>query len=245
MALHVVLGASGGIGSALVRRLTAAGDRVLAAARHEHPLSALAAELPGCTAYPLDATSFDAVEACLQTARELAGGQLDGVALCVGSILLRPAHATSEAEWQQVIAQNLTSAFAVVRAAGRTMRGGGSVVLCSSSAASVGLANHEAIAAAKAGVEGLVRAAAATYARVGLRFNAVAPGLVRTGLASALTGNPTALQASERMHPLGRIGEPEEIAGAIAWLLGPGSGWMTGEVLHLDGGMAHVRPVAR
>ena len=89
------------------------------------------------------------------------------------------------------------------------------MVLCSSAAASVGLANLEAIAAAKAGVEGLVRAAAATNAQRGLRVNAVAPGQVYTRLAAGITGNARALQASERMHPPGRIGEPHDIAAAI------------------------------
>jgi NAD(P)-dependent dehydrogenase (short-subunit alcohol dehydrogenase family) len=125
------------------------------------------------------------------------------------------------------------------------MRRGGSVVLCSSTAANVGMPNHEAIAAAKAGVEGLTRAAAATHATRGLRFNAVAPGLVRTPMARPITSNAAVLQASERMHPLGRIGEPDEVASLMAWLLGPDSSWMTGEVLNLDGGMARIRAVAR
>ncbi|MCA8947927.1 MAG: SDR family oxidoreductase [Planctomycetes bacterium] len=245
MATHVVIGATGGIGSSLTRRLAATGHRVVAGARDERRLAALTEEVPTAIPYRLDAASFDEVADCLAAARELGGEDLEGVALCVGSILLRPAHATTFADWQDTITRNLTTAFAVVRAAGKTMRSGGSVVLCSSTAAAVGLVNHEAIAAAKAGVEGLVRAAAASHARFGLRFNAVAPGLVRTPLAAAIVDNPAALQASEQMHPLGRIGEPGEVADAIAWLLGRESAWMTGEVLRLDGGMAHVWPPPR
>ena len=242
MSTFAVLGGTGGIGSALVRRLIAGGaQHVVVAARDEARLAAAAAANANVSTFRLDATSFDDVERCLQTASERGGGELHGVALCVGSILLKPAHATSFAAWQQTLALNLTTAFAVVRAAATTMRGGGSVAFCSSAAASVGLANHEAIAAAKAGVEGLVRAAAATHAARGLRFNAVAPGLVRTPLAASIVANEVALRASEKMHPLGRIGEPDEVAGLLAWLLGPDSGWMTGEVLHLDGGMARVR----
>jgi NAD(P)-dependent dehydrogenase (short-subunit alcohol dehydrogenase family) len=118
---------------------------------------------------------------------------------------------------------------------------GGSIVLVSSAAARVGLANHEAIAAAKAGVAGLCLAAAASYAARGIRVNAVAPGLVRTPLTAGITGNELALKASTAMHPLGRIGEPEEVAEAIAWLLDAKQSWITGQILGVDGGLATLR----
>lgn len=241
----VVIGASGGIGSEVCRRLIARSARLVVAGRHDASLAAIAPGSPDVLPFRLDARSFDEVEACLRAAQDFAGGAISGVALCVGSILLKPAHATSIEEWRDVIDLNLTSAFAVVRAAAKTMRSGGAVVLCSSAAASVGMANHEAIAAAKAGVEGLTRSAAAAHAARGLRFNAVAPGLVRTPLAASITGNARALESSERMHPLRRIGEPADIASAIVWLLDPANSWVTGEVLHVDGGLARVRPVER
>jgi NAD(P)-dependent dehydrogenase (short-subunit alcohol dehydrogenase family) len=111
----------------------------------------------------------------------------------------------------------------------------------SSAAASVGLANHEAISAAKAGVEGLVRSAAATYAPHDIRVNCVAPGLVDTPLAKSITSNETALKASTAMHPLRRIGKPGDIARVIEWLLGPEATWITGQALGVDGGLARVR----
>ena len=119
---------------------------------------------------------------------------------------------------------------------------GGSVVLVSSAAARVGLVNHEAIAAAKAGVIGLTLSAAATYAPRGIRVNCVAPGLVRTPMTARLTANEASLKASTAMHALGRVGDPADVAGAIDWLLGPDSGWVTGQVLGIDGGLATVRP---
>jgi NAD(P)-dependent dehydrogenase (short-subunit alcohol dehydrogenase family) len=125
------------------------------------------------------------------------------------------------------------------------MADGGSVVLVSSAAARLGLANHEAIAAAKAGVIGLTLSAAATYAPKGIRVNAVAPGLVRTPLTARVTGSEPALNASTSLHALGRIGEPDEVAGAIAWLLDPAQSWITGQVLGVDGGLATVRSRAQ
>ena len=114
---------------------------------------------------------------------------------------------------------------------------GGSIVLISSAGARVGLVNHEAIAAAKAGILGLALSAAASYASRGIRVNCVAPGLVRT----PLTANGAALKGSIAMHPLGRIGEPSDVASAIEWFLDPAQSWVTGQVLGIDGGLATLR----
>ncbi len=238
--VHVLFGAAGGIGSALARRLAADGARLVLAGRTPESLDALADEVGGM-ACRVDATSFDEVEACIEQAKERYG-RIDGVVNVVGSILLKPAHRTDRAEYDDVVATNLTTSFAIVRAGARAVEKGGSIVLVSTTAARVGLTNHEAIAAAKAGVEGLARSAAATYASRGVRVNAVAPGLTDTPLSSRITSNEASLEASVRMHPLGRIGEPADIASAIAWLLGGESSWVTGQVLGVDGGLATVRP---
>jgi NAD(P)-dependent dehydrogenase (short-subunit alcohol dehydrogenase family) len=235
----LVLGASGGIGSALARRLHAAGRPMFLAARREEPLAALAQEL-GAPYACADARDGAQVAALFERARASLGG-LTGAVNAVGSILLKPAARTSDEEFQAVIDQNLKSAFHCLREAARIFEAGGSLVLMSSAAARFGLANHEAIAAAKAGVEGLVRAGAASLAPRGVRVNAVAPGLVDTPLARPWTEAPAARQASERMHPLGRLGQADEVAAAIAWLLDPGQGWITGAVLPVDGGLSNLR----
>ncbi len=237
----VVLGATGGIGSALTRHLTASGAHVLGVARDAERLAALAAET-GAKIQIADAREPDAVSACLDEAKTTFG-RLDGVANCVGSLLLKPAHATSEQEWDDTIATNLKTAFATVRAAAPLLRKeGGAIVLMGSAAARTGLANHEAIAAAKAGVIGLAQSAAATYAASGVRINVVAPGLVETPMTQTLTEREAGRKAAEAMHPAGRIGTADEVANAIAWFLQPSQSWITGQVLGVDGGLATLRP---
>lgn len=237
----VILGAGGGIGSATARQLAKQGARLVLAGRTPEPLQALAAETGGIS-MQLDAT--DTVEVASAVERAIAEfGRIDGIANCVGSLLLKPAHITTDAEWDETIATNLRSAFAAVRAGTRAMRSeGGSIVLVSSAAAQIGLANHEAIAAAKGGIAGLALAAAASYAPSGIRVNAVAPGLVKTGMTERLTANEKAERASLAMHALGRLGEPDDVASAIVFLLDPANSWITGQVLGVDGGLGSVRP---
>ncbi|MBP7778823.1 MAG: SDR family oxidoreductase [Acidobacteria bacterium] len=243
-ATYLVVAASSAIGTALVRRLARRGAHIVMTTRRPEALEALAAEVDGRVA-ALDATSFGDLD---QAAVDAAAwtGRLDGVVNCAGSIALKPAHLTSADDLAAVLAANLVTAFATVRAGASVMRQtGGSIVLISSAAASVGLPNHEAIAAAKAGVVGLMRAAAATYASYGIRVNAVAPGLVASPLSQLITASETALKASIAMHPLGRIGAPDDIARAADWLLGSESAWVTGQVLGVDGGLTTVRARAR
>jgi len=238
--VHLVLGAGGGIGAAVARRLARNGARVVLAGRTADHLAALGAELDAPTV-TLDARLPGAVEEAAAAAAAQ-HGRLDGIANLVGSLLLKPAHRTSWEEWQDTLAVHANSAFGAVRAAAEHMRrDGGAVVLMSSAAARLGLANHEAIAAAKGAVQGLALAAAASYATFGIRVNVVAPGLTDTPLAAGITGNEAQRKASEAMHPLGRIGQPDEVAAAVAWLLDPAQAWITGQVLGVDGGLATVR----
>lgn len=240
---HLILGGAGGIGAATARQLVAAGARVMLAGRSADTLAALAADLgPNVATCVTDATDAAAVDAAVE-ATKTAFGRLDGVANCVGSIVLKPAHLTKPDEFDAVLRVNLVTAFNAVRSGARAMSstGGGAIVLVSSAAARIGLANHEAIAAAKAGIEGLARSASATYAAKQVRVNVVAPGLVRTPLAARITGTPAAEQASLALHPLGRLGEGDDVARAIAFLLDPANGWTTGQVLGVDGGLGHLK----
>ena len=202
-------------------------------------LNALASEL-GCPSAQVDTTDAASFLHCFEETAATYG-EIAGVANCIGSLLLKPAHTTTDDEFHATINANLFSAFATARAAGQTMkRNGGSVVLVSSAAARIGMPNHEAIAAAKAGIEGLTVSAAASYAGRGIRFNAVAPGLTKSQMTRHIWENKTSAEASVRMHALGRLGEPDDVAAMIHCLLSNETSWITGQVFGVDGGLSSV-----
>lgn len=239
-----ILGASGTIGTAVARRLTEAGQKVLLLGRNSGKLETLAAELNQPWAAFESSESSSLEDALIQLISE--HGPLSGLVNCIGSVLLKPAHITSDAEFREIVETNLFSAFATVRAAGKLMReSGGSAILFASAAAEIGLQNHEAIAAAKAGVIGLARSAAATYASINLRVNVVSPGLIRTEMTRRIWDNPPAAAASMEMHALGRFGEPDQIASLVEWLLNPANDFITGQVIGMDGGLGHLVPARR
>ena len=233
---YAIIGATGGIGSALARMLRQRGGEPILLGRSAERLAPLAEEL-GAASLVVDAGKIEELEQAV-----LSLGAIQGIVNCAGSILLKPAHLVSEAEWRQTLDTNLTTAFATVRAGARALTAqGGSIVLCATAAARTGMANHEAIAAAKGGVIGLTLSAAATYAPRNIRVNCVAPGLVDTPLAARIIANEAALKMSVGMHALGRIGKPEDVASGIAWLLDPDNSWVTGQILGIDGGLGTVR----
>jgi NAD(P)-dependent dehydrogenase (short-subunit alcohol dehydrogenase family) len=190
----------------------------------------------------LDAADFDAVDEAFEKAIERFGA-IDGVVCFAGSLLLKPAHLTTKQNYQDVIQSSLTTAFATTRSAGKYMKDG-SVVLVASAVHAIGLANHEMIAAAKAGVVGLAKSAAATYAASNLRFNVVSPGLTDTPLTKGIITNLNALKYSLNFHPLGRIGGVDDIARAVVFFLDPANSWITGQVLNVDGGLSTLKTQA-
>lgn len=236
-----ILGATGGIGSALARRWVAQGRAAFLVGRDEEKLLTLANELNQPYAV-VDLKTSPPLEDSLKRTSD-ADGEFTGIVNCIGSVVLKPAHATSDDEFRQVFETNLFTSFATVRAGVKLLRPkGGSIVLFASAAAEIGIANHEAIAAAKAGVIGLARSAAATYAPNNIRVNVINPGLVRTELTRRIWENSAASAASTAMHALGRLGEPEQVASLAAWLLDSENDWVTGQVIGVDGGLGRVLP---
>lgn len=235
---YLVFGATGGIGGEVCRQLVGRVESLALSGRNTGKLQDLAAKMSS-RCYPADADDWDAVDAVVKQAKAEMEG-LSGVAICIGSILLKPAHLTKRADFDALMSTNLAAPFGIVRAAAKAMvSSGGSIVLVSSAAAQLGMSNHEAIAAAKAGIEGLTRSAAASYANRGIRVNCVAPGLVATNLSRPILQNEKVREASERMHPLGRLGQANDVARAIVWLLSPDQSWITGQVVGVDGGLAN------
>lgn len=173
----IIFGGYGNLGSMLAKSLRDLDHNVLLVGRETQKL-ALVAESVGAQFCCADCTDFGQV--CDSTDLALEHyGRLDGVVHCISSNLLKPAHLTIEREWFQAINTNLTSAFACLKYSVKAMHEkGGSIVLTSSAAASVSMPNHEAMSAAKLGIIGLTRSAAATYARNRIKVNAVTPGPV-------------------------------------------------------------------
>ncbi len=237
----VILGGNSCVAKSLAKRLLAAGNNLLMSARSDAGAEQLSEEF-SCATAVATAENSASIDACVEKALKQFG-RVDGVVNCIGSVLLKPAHLTTDAEWQETITTNLMSSFYLLRAAVKAMRPtGGSIVLISSAAAKIGLANHEAIAAAKAGIVGLALSAAATYAARGIRVNTIAPGLVKSEMTRKLWESEASAAMSSQMHALGRLGEPDDIAKAVAWLLDPENNWITGQTISVDGGLSSIMP---
>lgn len=241
MSLIAILGATGTIGSVLARRLVRQGQHVLLVGRNENKLRSLSEEIDQPFVV-VDLISSQPLEDALREMAD-AQGRFHALVNCIGSILLKPAHATSDDEFRQVVETNLFTSFTTVRVGAKLLRErGGAIVLFASAAAEIGIQNHEAIAAAKAGVIGLARSAAATYAPHNIRVNVVSPGLIRTEMTRRIWENATNAAASAQLHALGRLGEPEQVASLVSWLLDGENDWVTGQVIGIDGGLGHVLP---
>ena len=240
MKSYLIVGGSSDIAIVTAKKLLADGASVTCLVRDESRVADLVTL--GAIVVQGDALDQESVTSAINSATQQGDGTIDGVAHLVGSIAIRPPHALSLDAFNDVIMTNLTSAFLTLSMCGKAMlkMGGGRMVFTSSVAGSLGLVNHEAIAAAKGGVESMVRSAAATYAKRGIRVNAVAPGLTDTRLASSILRSDAIREASAQMIPLKRINEADEIATSIHWLLTGAPDNFTGQIMHLDGGMSQI-----
>ena len=218
-----MIGGNSGIGLATARLLKSRGESLHAAARTPLPLAEL-----GIPVQPFDALEPGQLEL---------PPVLDGLVYFPGSITLKPFHRLTEADFLNDYRINCLGAAAAIQAALPALKAApsASIVLFSSVAAAQGLPFHASIAAAKGAVEGLALALAAELAPK-IRVNVIAPSLTETPLAGNLLNSDAKKEASAKRHPLQQVGDPEDIAKLVAFLLGDESKFMTGQVLYLDGG---------
>jgi NAD(P)-dependent dehydrogenase (short-subunit alcohol dehydrogenase family) len=238
----LITGASGGIGRALARQLHTQGLRVAVVGRDEDRLADVDADLR----IAADTTEPEGAALALAACQEALGAVPSLLAHCVGNTLIAPLHRTSAQAYREVMRVNLDSAVFMLQAWVAALEGKpGAAVFASSVVARIGVANHEAIAAAKGGIEALVRSAAATYASQGLRINAVAPGMTETAMTANMLKIPAMREGAGRQYPLGGIQSAEQVADVMAFLLGDGAARLTGQVIAVDGGFTTVRPLVR
>ena len=228
---YLIIGGSSGIGLHTVKNLIESGSSVSVWSRDPGD------ELPGLGVdhQPVDVTG--------DLPKLEIDADLEGVAYFPGSITLAPFERIKLDAFQAELDLNLLGAIKVLQRAIPIMakRGGGSVVLMSTVAVGTGMPYHASVASAKGAVEGLTRALAAEYAAKNVRVNAIAPSLTDTPLAGRLLSSDEKRQRSADRHPIARVGTTQDMADLATYLLTPTSGWMTGQVLHVDGGMSALR----
>jgi 3-oxoacyl-[acyl-carrier protein] reductase len=231
----LVTGVSVGIGRAIARRLAADGYEVHGTyLAHEREAGELAAELPALVLHRVDLAASEAVQGLLA---ELPEGRLDALVNNAGIALEEPLDAFALETWERTFAINLIAPVALTRALERQLEGG-AVVNVASTDARIGSYSSAAYAASKAALVSATRSLANLLARSQIRVNSVSPGWIDTQMT-------TLPQLAAEVAPMQRIGRPEEIADAVAWMLGPESSFMTGSDLVVDGGFGNVEPVLR
>ena len=189
----------------------------------------------------VDATDFDSIKYFLNKANNFLGS-IDCILNCVGSLILKPAHATSEDELIDTFKVNVFSCFGILKHSFKYMRkNGGQILFFSSAAYKIGLKNHECISSAKGAITSLVSSAASTYSKYNIRVNAIAPGLVQTPLTESITKNKISLEYSKKIHGLNRIGTPQNLIPIISSLIDERSNWITGQTFKIDGGLSNIK----
>jgi NAD(P)-dependent dehydrogenase (short-subunit alcohol dehydrogenase family) len=235
----IVMGAHGGIGEELTLRLKGAGHYIVATMRDPSKASqSLQSENIDIRA--ADVTDFHSIEAAFLDFTN--GKPLSGFAYCIGSIEILSLRGAKEEQYLRAYDVNVMGVIRALKILeGALKAGNGSVVLFSSIAVQQGFPNHTIISSAKGAVEGFARALAAEWAGH-VRVNCIAPSLTDTAIAEPLTSMAPMRQAIEKMHPIARLGTPQDSAALADFLLCPQSSWITGQIMHVDGGRSTLRP---
>jgi 3-oxoacyl-[acyl-carrier protein] reductase len=236
----LVTGATGGIGGAIARALHGQGARVMLAGTRRERLDALAGELGDrVDVTPADLADPAAPEALVKAAETAMGGLdilVNNAGITRDGLLLR----MKDEDWQAVLDVNLSSAFRLSRAALRGMmkKRWGRIINITSVVGVTGNPGQANYAAAKAGMIGMTKTIAAEIATRGITVNCIAPGFITTAMTEKLTAEQR--EAGAKAIPMGRFGTPDEVASAAVYLASPEAAYVTGQTLHVNGGMAMI-----
>ena len=226
----LIIGASSGIGHETATQLMAKGYSVFSASRNQP-------DIAGISHIAWDATNPDA--AVFATLPD----ELHGVVYCPGTINLKPFHRLSQDDFKNDFQVNVLGAISVIQAVLPKLKkaNNASVVMYSTVAAKIGMGFHASVAASKGAIEGLTISLAAELASAKIRVNCIAPSLTDTPLATNLLSSDEKKEASNKRHPIGRYGTSTDIANITTFLLSDDSGWITGQVFGIDGGMGSIK----
>ncbi|WP_462248673.1 SDR family NAD(P)-dependent oxidoreductase [Ekhidna sp.] len=229
---YVIIGGSTGIGFELTKQLSDAGNNVIVLSRSIGNLN----ELNNVEHHCYDVTS--------ENPPDLEVDSLDGFVYCPGTINLKPFHGLKLNDFQTDFEVNVLGAIKTLQSVIKTLKKNSqsSVVLFSTVAVQQGMPFHSSVAASKGAIEGITRSLAAELAPK-VRVNCIAPSVTDTPLASRLLASDEKKEASGKRHPMNRIGSPEEIASLANFLLSENSGWITGQIIGIDGGLSTTRPI--